>query len=154
MRVTTRRSETLWIVDPGAIAERSNRTSARRWSSSAIWPVRPANIDRPAELTADADRARQDMRLRASERFLAKRRTAQTEAYTHSYDQAAGLMQKKALFDSGNEPEKHRERYGQHDFGRHCPLRGEFPVPEKGRRAPGQVQRNRRTQSICRSPHQ
>src|SRR5262249_47925751 len=76
----------------------------------------PANIDRPTDLTIEADKARQEMRLKASERFLAKRRTAQTEAYTHSYDQAAGLMRKKALFDSTNEPEKVRERYGRHDF--------------------------------------
>ena len=46
----------------------------------------PANIDRPGDLTAEAEALRHEMRLKASERFLAKRRTAQTEAYTHSYD--------------------------------------------------------------------
>src|SRR4051812_45214969 len=80
----------------------------------------PANIDRPADLNDKTDKARQELRLKASERFLNKRRTAQTEAYTHSYDQAAGLMKLKALFDSSNEPAKLRERYGRHDFGRHC----------------------------------
>ncbi len=80
----------------------------------------PANISRPADLSAEADRARQEIRLKASERFLQKRRTAQTEAYTHSYDQAAQLMKQKALFDSSGEPEKVRDRYGRHDFGRHC----------------------------------
>src|SRR5207248_9704695 len=64
----------------------------------------PANIDRPADLADKTDKARQELRLKASERFLNKRRTAQTEAYTHSYDQAAGLMKRKALFDSSNEP--------------------------------------------------
>lgn len=80
----------------------------------------PANIDRPNDLTAAVDVERQILRLRASERFLARRRSAQTEAYTHSYDQAAGLMKKKSLFDTTNEPEKVRDRYGRHDFGRHC----------------------------------
>jgi hypothetical protein len=80
----------------------------------------PANISRPADLTAEADRARQEIRLKASERFLRKRRTAQTEAYTHSYDQAAQLMKQKALFDSSAEPTMIRDRYGRHDFGRHC----------------------------------
>jgi hypothetical protein len=80
----------------------------------------PANINRPADLTVEADLARQDIRLKASERFLRKRRTAQTEAYTHSYDQAAQLMKQKALFDSSSEPDKIKDRYGRHDFGRHC----------------------------------
>jgi hypothetical protein len=80
----------------------------------------PANISRPADLTAEADLARQDIRIAASERFLRKRRTAQTEAYTHSYDQAAQLMKQKAVFDSSSEPEKIKDRYGRHDFGRHC----------------------------------
>src|SRR5262245_30107952 len=82
----------------------------------------PANISRPGDLTAEADRARHEMRLRASERFLKNRRTAQTEAYTHSYDQALQLMKQKALFDTSGEPHKVRDRYGRHDFGRHCPM--------------------------------
>ena len=80
----------------------------------------PPNIDRPAGLLPDDDAARQALRLAASERFLKKRRTAQTEAYTHTYDQAAGLMRRRGLFDSSNEPAKVRDAYGRHDFGRHC----------------------------------
>jgi hypothetical protein len=80
----------------------------------------PANIARPGDLTAEADQARQEMRLKASERFLRRRKTAQTEAYTHTYDLAAQLMKRKALFDTSAEPEKVRDRYGRHDFGRHC----------------------------------
>jgi uncharacterized protein (DUF1501 family) len=80
----------------------------------------PANISRPADLTVEGDLARHSLRQKASERFLRRRRTAQTEAYTHSYDQAARLMKKKALFDTSGEPEKVRDRYGRHDFGRHC----------------------------------
>jgi uncharacterized protein (DUF1501 family) len=80
----------------------------------------PANISRPADLTVEADRARHALRQKASERFLRRRRTAQTEAYTQSYDQAAQLMKQKALFDTSGESEKVRDRYGRHDFGRHC----------------------------------
>src|SRR5262245_4330110 len=80
----------------------------------------PANISRPGDLSADADLARQRMRQRASERFLRRRRTAQTEAYTHSFDQAAQLMKQRVLFDTSAEPGKVRDRYGRHDFGRHC----------------------------------
>lgn len=80
----------------------------------------PANILRPGDLSEDSDAARQLARLKASERFLKKRRTSQTEAYTHSYDQAAGLMKQKDLFDTSNESLKIRDRYGRHDFGRHC----------------------------------
>jgi uncharacterized protein (DUF1501 family) len=80
----------------------------------------PANISRPADITVEADMARHTLRQKASERFLRRRRTAQTEAYTQSYDQAAQLMKKKALFDTAGESEKVRDRYGRHDFGRHC----------------------------------
>jgi hypothetical protein len=80
----------------------------------------PANISRPGDLSEAADRARQDLRLKASERFLRKRRTAETEAYTQSYDQAAQLMRQRDLFDTSKEPSKSLDRYGRHDFGRHC----------------------------------
>src|SRR5207245_2441349 len=42
----------------------------------------PANITRPTDLSEDADRQRHQLRLKASERFLRSRRTAETEAYT------------------------------------------------------------------------
>jgi uncharacterized protein (DUF1501 family) len=80
----------------------------------------PANLDRPAALAEDADRRRHELRAHASERFLRGRRTAQTEAYTHSYDQAAQLMHRRGLFDISTEPPRVVDRYGRHDFGRHC----------------------------------
>jgi hypothetical protein len=58
----------------------------------------------------------------ADERFLAKRRTARTEAYTQTFDQAKGLMSKKGLFDIVGEPSRLLDSYGRHDFGRHCLL--------------------------------
>jgi hypothetical protein len=80
----------------------------------------PANLDRPAVLSAEADRQRHELRVQASERFLRRRRTAETEAYTHSYDQAAQLMARRKLFDITTEPPHVLDRYGRHDFGRHC----------------------------------
>src|SRR5205823_9161465 len=67
-----------------------------------------------------ADRQRHLLRVHADERFLRRRRTAQTEAYTHSYDQAAQLMARRGLFAIDREDPRVLDRYGRHDFGRHC----------------------------------
>lgn len=82
----------------------------------------PQNSVRPESLSESADRMRVDLRQKISERFLARRRTAQTEAYSYSYEQAAQLMQQRDLFDVTKEPDSEQERYGTHDFGRHCLL--------------------------------
>jgi len=82
----------------------------------------PANLLRPDGLTETDDRQRQAFRLKANEHFLRTRRTAETEAYTQSYDQAALLMPKRGLFDLSQEPPHLADRYGRHDFGRHCLL--------------------------------
>jgi hypothetical protein len=94
-----------------------------RFASVAIDDGRaPANIDRPAGLDEMADRRRQEFRHHADARFALRRRTAETEAYTHSYDQAAQLMSRRGLFDISKEPPRVVDRYGRHDFGRHCLL--------------------------------
>jgi uncharacterized protein (DUF1501 family) len=80
----------------------------------------PANVQRPAGLSEEADRQRQELRLHASERFARNRRTAETEAYTSSYDQAAQLMERRGVFDISREPPRVVDQYGTHDFGRHC----------------------------------
>jgi uncharacterized protein (DUF1501 family) len=80
----------------------------------------PANLNRPADLTETADQQRQEFRVHADERFLRTRRTADTEAYLSSYDQAAQLMRKRGLFDLSKEPPSLLDAYGRHDFGRHC----------------------------------
>jgi hypothetical protein len=82
----------------------------------------PANVERPKDLGEEADRLRQEFRLHANARFAARRRTAETEAYVHSYDQAAQLMRRRGLFDISKEPPTALDRYGRHDFGRHCLL--------------------------------
>ena len=82
----------------------------------------PANILRPADLSAEADRQRNDLRSKFDDRFLKGRKTAETEAYTQSFDQAEQLMAKKEVFDVSKEPTSLRDQYGTHEFGRHCLL--------------------------------
>ncbi len=82
----------------------------------------PANMLRAATLTEAADRQRDGLRERLNRRFNQGRRTAETEAYTYSYDQAAQMMSRRGIFDLGRENPRDRDRYGSHDFGRHMLL--------------------------------
>jgi hypothetical protein len=82
----------------------------------------PDNLLRPDTLGEAADRARNDLRRHADARFLARRRTAETEAYTQTFEQAARVMQQRGVFDLAKEPAALRDLYGTHDFGRHCLL--------------------------------
>ncbi len=80
----------------------------------------PANLLRPDSLAESADRARNSLRKNLNGRFSQRRRTAETEAYSYSFDQAAQLMERKEIFDLSREPATDVERYGNHDFGRQC----------------------------------
>lgn len=82
----------------------------------------PENIDRLAALAADADQRRQAFRAAANDRFAGRRRTAETDAYTFSYEQAQQMMARKELFDVSKEPEADHERYGKHELGQHMLL--------------------------------
>ncbi len=80
----------------------------------------PNNTGRP--LPPEADAARHALRRRMNDRFATRRRTAETDAYTTTYEQALQLMERREVFDVSKEPERDRDRYGSHDFGRHCLL--------------------------------
>jgi uncharacterized protein (DUF1501 family) len=82
----------------------------------------PANLLRPASLSESADRQRNLVRQHSNQRFAERRRTADTEVYTQSYEQAAQLMQRHNLFDVNQESPRFLDHYGRHDFGRHCLL--------------------------------
>jgi Protein of unknown function (DUF1501) len=82
----------------------------------------PPDLYRPAGLTTDADRQREALRQKLNERFAKSRRTAQTEAYTESYDQAAKFINQSDVFSIDKEDPKLADRYGRHDFGRHLLL--------------------------------
>lgn len=80
----------------------------------------PPNLLRPATLSELADAQRQDLRSRLNSRFIPTRRSADTEAYTSSFEQANQVMQRRQIFDISRESLPTQERYGNHDFGRHC----------------------------------
>ena len=82
----------------------------------------PSNSVRPDSISDAGEAGRHRLRQQASDRFALGRRTAQTEAYTFSYDQALELMQRRELFDVARESEADQQRYGSHDFGRHTLL--------------------------------
>jgi hypothetical protein len=82
----------------------------------------PMHTVRPEHVAEHANAARNDFRRRVNERFLSRRRTAMTDAYAASYEQALQLMERRETFDVTKEPEQDQERYGKYDFGRHCLL--------------------------------
>ncbi len=82
----------------------------------------PANVTRPPTLTDLADLQRQELRERANSRFAQTRRSADTEAYTNSFTQAMQVMERRQIFELNQEPQHLRDRYGNHEFGRHCLL--------------------------------
>jgi uncharacterized protein (DUF1501 family) len=82
----------------------------------------PADLLRPATLTDDADKQREDLRKKLNERFARSRKSAATEAYTESFEQAERVFRRSNVFDVTQENPKVADRYGRHDFGRHMLL--------------------------------
>jgi hypothetical protein len=113
------------VVSPGGGGGRGNDAAylGPRYSSITLDSGKPPqNSARPADITEAADAARQAFRRGANDNFALRRKTAQTDAYVQSYEQALELMRRGEVFDTTKEPEKDHERYGKHDFGRHCLL--------------------------------
>lgn len=113
------------FITPGGGGGRGNDAAylGPRFSSIVLGNGNPPqNTTRPGNISEPADAARHEFRRRANERFLNRRRTALTDAYTYSYEQALQLMRQRDVFDVSKEPEKDHERYGKYDFGRHCLL--------------------------------
>ncbi len=82
----------------------------------------PANTTRAGSLGDVAASRRELLRHHLNDRFARRRRTAETDAYTTTYDQALQLMERRDAFDVTKEPAADLDRYGTHDFGRHCLL--------------------------------
>jgi len=82
----------------------------------------PQFTERPRSLTADADAGRNRLRALWDDRFAGRRRTAETDAYTFSYDQAQNLLSQRKVFDLSHEPQSDQDRYGTSEFGQHCLL--------------------------------
>jgi len=115
---------------PGHIKVSPNGAGARSADSAYLGPKyasmtvggdKPlANSTRPSDLTVEASEARNQLRSLANHRFATKRRTAETDAYVQSFEQAEELVKRAEVFDLSKESDKDRERYGDHDFGRQC----------------------------------
>lgn len=94
-----------------------------RYSSVTMNDGKPPQFtERPGALSAEADERRNAMRSRFNDRFAGRRRTADTDAYTFSYDQAQDLLAQRDVFDVEKESEADLTRYGTSEFGKHCLL--------------------------------
>ena len=82
----------------------------------------PQNTERPASLSEAADAERNAFRRQVNDHFARRRRTADSDAFTSSFEQAQQLMERRDVFDVTKEPAADLERYGKHEFGRHCLL--------------------------------
>ncbi len=80
----------------------------------------PQNTTKPDGLTDTSLAEQNAFRRLANDHFLSRRRTAMTDAYVQSYEQALELMKQREVFELSKEPAKDQERYGKDDFGRHC----------------------------------
>ena len=82
----------------------------------------PAYTQRPKDVTETAAKQQNQFRRLANDRFANRRRTAETDAYVQSFEQAQELMAQRDVFDLSKESDKDRERYGKTQFGEHCLL--------------------------------
>ncbi len=80
------------------------------------------NSQLPGGMQISINDARQRFRRQANDQFLQRRRTAETDAYVQSFEQAEQLMARRAIFDVSQEPQRLAERYGGFDFGKQCLL--------------------------------
>jgi hypothetical protein len=113
------------VITPGGGGGRGNDAAylGPKFASISLGNGNPPqHTQRPGQVSEEADNARNGFRRALDRRFLNRRRSALTDAYTYSYEQATQLMRQREVFDVSKEPEKDHERYGKNDFGRHCLL--------------------------------
>uniref|UniRef100_A0A7C4QSF2 DUF1501 domain-containing protein n=1 Tax=Schlesneria paludicola TaxID=360056 RepID=A0A7C4QSF2_9PLAN len=113
------------LVTPGGGGGRNNDASylGPKYASIVLGGGKPPqNTERPEGLSEAADASRQAFRKQLDAQFFARRRTARTEAYTYSYEQAQQLLAQRDVFDVSQEPAADFERYGPTDIGRQCVL--------------------------------
>ncbi len=82
----------------------------------------PENFSLPESITDADDELRQLLRKKADERYRLRRRPESTEATGYIFDSARELMRQRAMFDLSKVAQKDRDRYGEHEFGRHMLL--------------------------------
>jgi uncharacterized protein (DUF1501 family) len=112
-------------ITPGGAGGRSNDAAylGPKYASISLGNGKPPQYTaRPDSITEASDQQRQAFRRMANDQFSLKRRTALTDAYVSSYEQAQELMKQRDVFDVSKESKADQDRYGTHDFGRHCLL--------------------------------
>ena len=82
----------------------------------------PENLLRHNAVSEEDFADRQRLRAAASQRYAQQRRKKNTEAHNYVFDVAQTLMERKELFDTENTSPRDRERYGEHEIGRHMLL--------------------------------
>lgn len=82
----------------------------------------PQFSQRPESISDEVDRLRNQFRRQTNARFNQRRPSAATEMYTVNYEQALELVARREVFDVTKESAADQDRYGHHDFGRHCLL--------------------------------
>ncbi len=81
-----------------------------KYASVGMTGKPPANSERAKNLTESADALRNSFRRKVNDRFSLQRRTAETDVYTQSYEQALQLMEKRDVFDIEKEPASEHEK--------------------------------------------
>ncbi len=113
------------LVTPGGGGGRGNEAAylGPKYSSIALGGDKPPQHSvKPESITDQAEQRRHEFRRKVNEQFLSRQRTAITDAYTYSYEQALRLMERRDVFDLSKEPTADLDRYGNNDFGRQCLL--------------------------------
>ena len=90
------------VITPGCSGGRGNDSAwlGPKYASVALGNGNPPqNTIRPESIAETSDAARQDFRRKINERFLNRRRTAVTEAFAYSFEQAEQLMRQRDVFD-------------------------------------------------------
>lgn len=112
-------------ITPGGGGQRSSDSAylGPRYASIVLGGGSPPqHTTRPDSISDDSEQRRQELRRRMNHLFATKRRTAMTDAYVSSFEQAQEMMRRREVFDVALESEADQDRYGRHDFGRHCLL--------------------------------
>ncbi|MFN7628935.1 MAG: DUF1501 domain-containing protein [Pirellula sp.] len=111
------------VVTPGGGGGRGNEAAylGPKFSSIQLGGDKPPqNSNKPDAVSEEAEKRRHEIRRKINEQFLNQRRSAITDAYTHSYEQALRLMERREVFDVSKEPDTAKQRYGNSDLGRQC----------------------------------
>lgn len=79
----------------------------------------PANLLLHPSISPEANQARNELRRQLNERYARQRRPENREANSYVFEMADTLMRRRDLFDESTIPARDRQRYGEHELGRH-----------------------------------